>query len=79
LRIVLMHIILEIPPQIQIWGGFKSGECAAHSISHFLLISMSLNRSLSQARESFVVWGVWSIQVCLQRRGCHLEHILERT
>jgi hypothetical protein len=20
-----------------------------------------------------------SIQVCLQRRGCHLEHILERT
>ena len=39
-------------------GGFKSGECAAHSISHFLLISLSLNRSLSQARESFVVWGV---------------------
>jgi hypothetical protein len=44
-----MHIILEIPPQIKIWG-FKS-------ISHFLLISLSLNRSLSQARESFVVWG----------------------
>ena len=35
-----------------------SGECAAHSISHFLLISLSLNRSLSQARESFVLWGV---------------------
>jgi hypothetical protein len=34
------------------------GECAAHSISHFLLISLSLNRSLSQARELFVVWGV---------------------
>ena len=49
LRIVLMHIILEIPPQIKIWG-FKS-------ISHFLLISLSLNHSLSQARESFVVWG----------------------
>jgi hypothetical protein len=58
LRIVLIHIILEIPPQIKIWGGVKSGECAAHSISHFLLISLSLNRSLSQARESFVVWGV---------------------
>ena len=60
LRIDLIHIILEIPPQIKIWGGggFKSGECAAHSISHFLLISLSLNRSLSQARESFVVWGV---------------------
>jgi hypothetical protein len=27
LRIVLIHIILEIPPQIKIWG-FKSGECA---------------------------------------------------
>ena len=59
LRIVLIHIILEIPPQIKIWGGgFKSGECATHSISHFLLISLSLNRSLSQARESFVVWGM---------------------
>ena len=61
LRIVLVHIILEIPPQTKIWGGgggeFKSGDCAAHSISHFLLISLSLNRSLSQARESFVVWG----------------------
>jgi hypothetical protein len=140
-RIVLIHIILEIPPQIKIWGGVKAGECAAHSISHFLLISLSLNRSLSQARESFVVWGVapnlpeplfisiytsassqWCpklhqvyennpqtigelktaitakireipkeecvrvidnfarrMQVCLQRRGCHLEHILERT
>ena len=38
------------------YGGFKFGECAAHSISHYLLISLSLNRSLSQARESFVVW-----------------------
>ena len=57
LRIVLIHIILEIQPQIKIWG-FKSGECTAYSISHFLLISLSLNRSLNQARESFVVWGV---------------------
>ena len=56
LRIVLIHIILEIPPQIKIWG-FKSGEYVAHSISYFLLISLSLNCSLSQARESFVVWG----------------------
>ena len=55
LRIVLIHIIREIKIQ---GGGFKFGECAAHSISHFLLISLSLNRSLSQARESFVVW-VW--------------------
>ena len=59
-RIVLIHIILEIPPQIKICG-FKSGECAAHSISHCLLISLSLNRSLSQARESFVVWWVTPI------------------
>ena len=36
LRIVLIHIVLEIPPQITIWG-FKSGECAAHSTSHLLL------------------------------------------
>ena len=58
LRIVLIHIILEIPPQIKKkYGGFKSGECAAHSISHFLLISLSLDRSLSQARESFVLGG----------------------
>ena len=55
----LIHVILEIPPQIKIrGGGFKSGDCVAHSISHFLLISLSLNRSLSQARESFVVWGM---------------------
>ena len=61
LSLRFIHIILEIPLQIKIWGGgggFKSGECAAHSISHFLLISLSLNRSLSQARESFVVCGV---------------------
>ena len=57
LRIVLIHIILEIPPQIKIWG-FKSGEYVAHSISYFLLISLSLNRSLCPARKSFVVWGV---------------------
>jgi hypothetical protein len=31
---------------------------SAHLISHFLLISLSSNRSLSQARESFDVWGV---------------------
>ena len=55
LRIVLIHIVLEIPPQIKIWG-FKSGERAAHSTSH-LLISLSSNRSLSQARETFDVWG----------------------
>ena len=57
LRIVLIYIVLEIPPQIQIWGS-KSDECAAHSISHLLLIILPSNRSLSQARETFDMWGV---------------------
>jgi hypothetical protein len=48
----------DTPTDKNMGGGFKSCDCAAHSISHFLLISLSLNRSLSQARESFVVWGV---------------------
>ena len=56
-------------------GGFKSGECAAHSTSHLLLTSLSSNRSLSQARETFDVWGVapscwnhcWSRSIPLRR------------
>jgi hypothetical protein len=39
-------------------GGVQVWWMRCHSISHFLLISLSLNRSPSQARESFVVWGV---------------------
>lgn len=39
LRVVLVRIILETPPQIKIWE-FKSGKCGAHSLSHFLLISL---------------------------------------
>jgi hypothetical protein len=65
LRIVLVHIILEIhthypwdTPTDKIWGGGVQVQVQAHSISHLLLISLSLNRSLSQARASFVVWGV---------------------
>lgn len=58
----------KIPPQIKS-GGFKSGECATHSISHFLLISLSSNRSLSQAKESFDVWG-WPH---LARTTVHLD------
>ena len=58
LRIVPIHIVLEIPQQItQIWG-FKSDEYAAHSTSHLLLISLSSNCSLSHAIETFDVWGV---------------------
>ena len=40
LRVVLVDIILEVPPQIKIWE-LKSGECGAHSTSHFLLVGLS--------------------------------------
>ena len=59
LRIVLIHIILEIHPQIRIWGvQVWWMRCPLDFPWHFLLINLSLNRSLSRARESFVVWGV---------------------
>ena len=39
-------------------GGFKSGECGTHSVSHLLLMSWSSNRCLSHDRMLLEVWGV---------------------
>ena len=44
--------IFQITPQIQIWGGVKSGECAAHSMPHLLLMSRPPNRCLSHCSVS---------------------------
>ena len=59
LRIVLIYMVLQISPQIKI-RGFKSGEWGAHSTSHFLQISLSWNRTLSQSTVRFDVCGVTS-------------------
>jgi len=53
-------IVLQISPPItdKNLGVYeKSGEWGAHSMSHFLLISLFRNRSLSQSRVGFDVWG----------------------
>ena len=47
LTVVVQFIILEVPPEIKI-GGYTSGECGAHSISHFLLISLPSKRSFNK-------------------------------
>ena len=49
-------MVLQISPQKKI-RGFKSSEWGAHSKSHFLPLSLSWNRSLSQLRVWFNVWG----------------------
>ena len=56
LRILLIHIVLEIPPQITNMGGSSLVSARPLNIT-LLLISLSSNRSLSQARETFDVWG----------------------
>ena len=54
LWISLVYIVFEETPRIKI-GGLRSGECGAHSTSHLLLISLSSNLCLNQARASLAV------------------------
>ena len=57
LWVVFIHPVLQVPPQIKIWG-FKSGERGDHSGSHLRLISRVGKRCRSHASDSFEVWGV---------------------
>ena len=52
-----MHCLWGNPTDKNL-GGLRSGECRAHFSSHLLLMSLSSNLCLNQARISLAVWGV---------------------
>ena len=58
LWIVCVHIVLQIAPKVKKSGGYRSGECGAHSGSQLRLMRRSGKSCLSQFRELFDVWGV---------------------